>query len=90
MEKKQLFSIFNKPKKSLQIPLTSKKTSNAIINVEDDEIEDDPIPILVTANHEPTLNVPSGINVILDLGDIDSGPGTPILEVSFIKYVQFA
>lgn len=99
MKKSKLFSIFNKPKES--ISLTSKNTTNIIVDVEHDESVDDPIPTVVNAVHEnnesvddaipvkavhePTQNVQCGFNVILDLGDIDSGPATPILDVSFIK-----
>jgi len=97
MKKNKLFSIFNKLKKS--ISLTSINTTNIIVDVEHDESVDDPIPTVVNgvheknksvddvpvkAVHELTENVQNGFNVILDLGDIESGPATPILNVSFI------
>ncbi|KAF0706555.1 zinc finger MYM-type protein 1-like, partial [Aphis craccivora] len=78
------------------ISLTSKNTTNIIVDVEHDEPVDDPIPTVVNAVNEnnesvddaipvkavrePTQNVQCGFNVILELGDIDSGPATPILD----------
>ena len=66
--------------------MTSINTTNIIVDVEHDESVDDPKPIVVNAVHEnnepvksvhePTQDVQSGINVILDLGDIDSGPAS--------------
>jgi len=73
MEQKKLFSIFSK--KSVNI---SVDVPIPILN----ESVDNPVP--VKAIHEPTQNVQCVFNVILDSGDIDSGPATPILDVSFI------
>lgn len=87
MEKNKLFSIFCKPKQSVDISVASINTTNIIVDVEDDASVDDAMP--VKAVHEPTQNVQSDINVILDLGDIDSGPATPILDVSFITYTIY-
>ncbi|CAI6375660.1 unnamed protein product [Macrosiphum euphorbiae] len=86
MKKNKLFSIFSKPKKSVNISLTSISTTNIIVDVEHDESVDDPKPIVVNVVHQnnepvksvhvPTQDVQCGINVILDLGDIDSGPAS--------------
>ncbi|XP_025194326.1 uncharacterized protein LOC112593952 [Melanaphis sacchari] len=78
MEKNKLFSIFCKPKRSVDISVASINTTNIIVDVEDDASVDDVMP--VKAVHEPTQNVQCDINDILDLGDIDSGPATPILD----------
>jgi len=82
MEKNKLFSIFCKPKQSVDISVASINTTNIIVDVEGDAMP-------VKAVHEPTQNVQCDINDILDLGDVDSGPATPILYVSFIIYTIY-
>lgn len=90
MVKNKLYSIFCKPKQSVDISVASINTTNStniIVDVEDDASVDDAMP--VKAVHESTQNVQCDINVVLDLGDIDSGPATPILDVSFIIYTIY-